>query len=93
MDKDARIYVAGHRGMVGSALVRRLQAGGYGGILTRTHAELDLLNQQAVFDFLSTARPDYIRVTYKDFLAGRTNGRGRGCSRVIEQMQTKCAFR
>jgi GDP-L-fucose synthase len=60
MDKDARIYVAGHRGMVGSALVRKLQANGYGSVLTRAHAELDLVNQQAVFEFLSAARPDYI---------------------------------
>lgn len=60
MDKDARIYVAGHRGMVGSAIVRRLQAGGYGNIVTRSHAELDLLDQRAVFDFLAAEKPDYI---------------------------------
>jgi GDP-L-fucose synthase len=45
MDKQAKIYVAGHRGMVGSAIVRRLQAAGYTNVLTRTHAELDLTNQ------------------------------------------------
>ncbi len=60
MKKDARIYVAGHRGMVGSALVRRLRAGGYLQILTRTHAELDLLEQQAVRDFMNRERPDYV---------------------------------
>ena len=59
MDKNAKIYVAGHRGMVGSALVRRLQAGGYRNIVTRTHAELDLLDQQAVHAFLSAEKPDY----------------------------------
>lgn len=58
--KRAKIFVAGHRGMVGSALVRRLQAGGYGCLLTRTHAELDLVDQGAVHAFLSTERPDYI---------------------------------
>ncbi|MBI5937656.1 MAG: GDP-L-fucose synthase [Betaproteobacteria bacterium] len=58
--KDAKIYVAGHRGMVGSAIVRRLQAGGYSNIVTRTHAELDLVNQAAVTDFLAREKPDYI---------------------------------
>lgn len=59
MDKNARIYVAGHRGMVGSALVRRLKAGGYANVLTRTHAELDLLDQKAVHAFLAAEKPDY----------------------------------
>ncbi len=60
MDKNAKIYVAGHRGMVGSAIVRRLTGLGYANVVTRSHAELDLTNQQAVTDFLSTERPDYI---------------------------------
>jgi GDP-L-fucose synthase len=60
MEKQAKIYVAGHRGMVGSAVVRRLKADGYVNILTRTHAELDLLDQKAVFDFLAREKPDYI---------------------------------
>jgi len=60
MDKNAKIFVTGHRGMVGSAIVRRLQAGGYGHIVTRTHAELDLLNQQAVHAFLAHEKPEYI---------------------------------
>lgn len=59
MDKNAKIYVAGHRGMVGSALVRRLQAGGYRNIVTRTHAELDLLDQKAVHAFLAEEKPEY----------------------------------
>jgi len=59
MRKDARIYVAGHRGMVGSALVRRLKAGGYSNLLARTHAELDLLDQRAVREFIAAERPDY----------------------------------
>ncbi len=59
MDKNAKIFVAGHRGMVGSALVRRLRAGGYDNIVTRTHAELDLLDQKAVHAFLAAEKPDY----------------------------------
>lgn len=60
MDRLAKIYVAGHRGMVGSAIVRRLQRGGYANIVTRTHAELDLTNQQAVNAFLAEEKPDFI---------------------------------
>jgi GDP-L-fucose synthase len=60
MDKNAKIYIAGHRGMVGSAIVRQLQAKGYHNILVRTHQALDLLNQAAVFDFLVQEKPDYI---------------------------------
>jgi len=57
---DAKIYVAGHRGMVGSAIVRQLEAKGYNNILTRTHGQLDLLDQKAVFAFLAEEQPDYI---------------------------------
>jgi len=60
MDKSAKIYVAGHRGMVGSAIVRRLKSAGYSNILTRTHADLDLTQQSKVTDFLTTERPDYV---------------------------------
>lgn len=60
MDKQAKIYVAGHRGMVGSAIVRRLKAGGYTNVLTRTHAELDLTRQLQVEQFLQQEQPDYI---------------------------------
>ncbi|MBQ9569711.1 MAG: NAD-dependent epimerase/dehydratase family protein, partial [Alloprevotella sp.] len=48
MNKDSKIYVAGHRGMVGSAIVRELQRQGYNNIITRTHKELDLTRQDAV---------------------------------------------
>src|SRR5450830_101647 len=58
--QDAKIYVAGHRGMVGSAIVRRLQAGGYTNILTRTHSELDLLDQRAVQLFFQQEKPAYV---------------------------------
>ncbi len=60
MDKSAKIYVAGHRGMVGSAIVRRLKSAGYSNILTRTHADLDLTQQSKVTEFLTTERPDYV---------------------------------
>ena len=57
---QSKIFVTGHRGMVGSALVRRLQAGGYTNILTRSRTELDLLDQRAVQAFLAEEKPDYI---------------------------------
>ena len=60
MNRDARIFVTGHRGMVGSAIVRRLQAAGYGQLILRTRAELDLLDQQAVHAFLQQQKPDYV---------------------------------
>lgn len=60
MQKDAKFYVAGHRGMAGSAIVRRLQAGGYKNILGRTRAELDLTNQAAVRAFMEAEKPEYI---------------------------------
>ena len=60
MEHSAKIFVAGHRGMVGSALVRRLHAGGFTNVVTRSRAELDLLDQRAVADFLGAQQPDYI---------------------------------
>ncbi len=60
MKRDARIYVAGHRGLVGSAIVRRLQSAGYANIITRTHAELDLADQPAVQAFMAAERPEYV---------------------------------
>ena len=60
MDKNAKIFIAGHRGMVGSAIMRTLQAKGYSNLLTRTRKELDLLDQRAVYDFLAHERPDYV---------------------------------
>jgi GDP-L-fucose synthase len=60
IDKNTKIYVAGHRGMVGSAIVRQLRAKGLNNIVTRTHAELDLCNQQDVEDFFRQERPDEI---------------------------------
>ena len=56
----SKIYVAGHCGMVGSAIIRRLQASGYTNLITKTHAELDLLNQLATANFLMAEKPDFI---------------------------------
>jgi GDP-L-fucose synthase len=60
MDKSARIYVAGHRGLVGSALVRGLERQGYSNLLLRTHAELDLTNQEATAALFAAEKPDYV---------------------------------
>lgn len=60
MQLDAKIYIAGHRGMVGSAILRHLEAKGYSNILTRNSQELDLLDQNLVFAFLQEEKPEYI---------------------------------
>ncbi len=60
MKSDARIFVAGHRGLVGSAIVRRLEAGGYTNLLLRSRAELDLLDLAAVRDFFAREKPEYV---------------------------------
>jgi GDP-L-fucose synthase len=60
MDKNARIHVAGHRGLVGSALVAQLRQRGYRQLLTRSHAELDLTDQAATREFFATERPEYV---------------------------------
>ena len=60
MNKTDKIYVAGHRGLVGSAIVRSLQAKGYENIIGRTHKELDLTSQQEVRDFFEKERPDVV---------------------------------
>ena len=62
MELHSKIYVAGHRGMVGSAIVRELKKQGYYNIITRTHSELDLCNQQAVNDFFANEKPEYVFV-------------------------------
>jgi GDP-L-fucose synthase len=68
MNPDARIYVAGHRGLAGSAIVRRLEASGCRNVLVRTHAELDLIDQASVREFFQTEKPEYV------FLAGAKVG-------------------
>ena len=60
MNKTDKVYIAGHRGMVGSAIIRKLEAEGFINLITRTSAQLDLRDQKAVTDFFSTEKPDYI---------------------------------
>lgn len=60
MDKNAKIYVAGHRGLVGSALVRQLHEQGYSNLLLRTHAELDLTNHEVTTQFFAMEKPEYV---------------------------------
>ena len=60
MDKNAKIYVAGHRGMVGSAIVRELELQGYHNLVLRTHKELDLTRQDQVEKFFEEEKPEYV---------------------------------
>ncbi len=60
MEKDSKIFVAGHRGMVGSAIVRELQRQGYSNIITRTHKELDLTRQAEVEDYFASIKPEFV---------------------------------
>ena len=60
MNKSDKIYVAGHRGMVGSAIIRVLKDQGFENIITRTHSELDLTNQQKVQEFFSQEKPNEV---------------------------------
>ncbi len=60
MNKDSKIYIAGHRGLVGSAIVNNLKAKGYTNVIGKTHTELDLLDQQAVAKFFETEKPEYV---------------------------------
>src|ERR1700675_3051487 len=69
IDKNMKIFVSGHTGVVGAAIVRHLREKGYSSILGRTRQELDLLDQRAVFDFLEQEKPDYMFVA-----AGRVGG-------------------
>jgi len=60
MNKNSKIYIAGHRGLVGSALVRKLQSEGFNNLVLKTRQELDLLNQKAVQDFFNVEKPEYV---------------------------------
>ena len=66
MNKTAKIYTAGHQGLVGSALVPNLQAKGHTKLLTRTHAELDLTNQAASEAFFAQEQPDFVNAAAKE---------------------------
>lgn len=69
INKKSKIYVAGHSGMVGSAIVRRLMRDGFGNLILRTHQELDLINQKNVFDFFKNNKPEYVIIS-----AGKVGG-------------------
>ena len=60
MEKDSKIYVAGHTGLVGSALVRKFEGDGYSNLITRSHSELDLTRQSEVDAFFESERPEYV---------------------------------
>ena len=60
MKKDSKIYIAGHRGLVGSAILKNLKARGYNNLITRTHKELDLIDSKAVADFFAKEKPEYL---------------------------------
>ena len=60
MNKNSKIYIAGHRGLVGSAILRKLQNDGYTNLIYQTHNELDLTNQKAVHDFFAIEKPEYV---------------------------------
>ena len=66
MEKNSKIYIAGHTGLVGSALVRTLEADGYSNLIVRNHSDLDLTKQDRVETFFQTERPEYV------FLAATT---------------------
>ena len=84
MEKNAKIYVAGHRGMVGSAIVRELERQGYTNIITRTHKELDLCRQDAVEEFFAAEKPDAETVFVLDTLlrAAASFGEVHGARRI-----------
>ena len=60
MEKNSKIYIAGHRGLVGSAILKNLKEKGYSNFVLRTHSELDLTNQQVVADFFAKEKPEYV---------------------------------
>jgi len=65
MNLNDKIYIAGHRGMVGSAILRQLKSEGYTNFILKTSSELDLRNQQAVADFFTKEKPDYVFLDMK----------------------------
>ncbi|MBR0172863.1 MAG: GDP-L-fucose synthase [Lachnospiraceae bacterium] len=81
MDRQAKIYVAGHRGMVGSAICRELEKQGYRNIITRTHAELDLTRQEPVERFFAAEKPDYVFLA-----AARVGGIGANSAHLADFM-------
>ncbi|MDE6219897.1 MAG: GDP-L-fucose synthase [Lachnospiraceae bacterium] len=89
MNKSDKIYVAGHRGLVGSAIVRNLEAKGYTNVIGRTHRELDLTSQQAVRDFFEAERPDVV-VLAAAKVGGINANNTAPAEFVYENMQIQC---
>lgn len=80
MNKDSKIYIAGHTGLVGSSILKKLQNDGYENLIFRTHSELDLTNQQAVTDFFKKEKPEYVF-----FCAAKMGG-------MMEQLERRADF-
>lgn len=89
MEKQDKIYVAGHRGLVGSAIVRNLKKKGYDNVICRTHEELDLLEQQQVRDFFEKERPDHV-VLAAARVGGINANNTRPADFAYENMQMQC---
>lgn len=89
MEKQDKIYVAGHRGLVGSAIVRNLKKKGYDNVIGRTHEELDLLEQQQVRDFFEKERPDHV-VLAAARVGGINANNTRPADFAYENMQMQC---
>ena len=83
MNQNSKIYIAGHRGLVGSAMVRELTKQGYRNLVLRTHKELDLENQQAVAEFFASEKPDYVILS-----AAKVGGIGANSTRPAEFIYT-----
>lgn len=77
MQKDSKIYIAGHRGTAGSALVEVLEQRGFKNLITRTHQELDLSNQEAVEEFFKQEKPEYVFCVRCYLVERRMSRRGR----------------
>lgn len=89
MKKDSKIYVAGHRGMVGSALVRALSVGGYRNIITRTHSELDLTRQSDVEAFFTAEKPEYVFLAAAK-VGGILANMGSQARFLLDNLQIEC---
>jgi len=89
MEKNAKIYIAGHRGLVGSAIVRNLKSKGYTNIIGKTHKELDLLNQGDVSEFFKVEKPDYV-VLAAAKVGGINANNTTPADFIYENMQIQC---
>ena len=87
MYKDSKIYLAGHTGLLGTALMKRLRGDGYGNVITRSHSQLELTDKNSVFDFFSTERPEYIFLA-----AGKVGGIASNKSYPAEYLHANLAI-